>query len=103
MSVVTRTYPLTSLRCSCNTRACASQAIYAANVAKIEKHNAEAAQGMHTWTQGVNKFTDLMPAEFTVRVNARSSPRCQYCAQVPYIPHARAASRMSGRYPCCAR
>jgi len=44
------------------------RAIYAANVAKIEKHNAEAAQGLHTWTQGVNKFTDLMPAEFTARM-----------------------------------
>ena len=39
------------------------QSIFAANVAKIEKHNAEAAAGKHTWTQGVNQFTDL-----TVRV-----------------------------------
>ena len=43
------------------------RAVYAANVAKIEAHNAEAAQGKHTWTMGVNKFGDLLPEEFKVR------------------------------------
>jgi C1A family cysteine protease len=40
------------------------RAVFAANVAKIEKHNAEAAAGLHTWTQGVNQFTDLTADEF---------------------------------------
>ena len=41
-----------------------AQSIYAANVAKIEAHNAEAAAGKHTWFQGVNAFTDLTAEEF---------------------------------------
>ena len=49
------------------------RAIYAANVAKIEAHNAEAAQGKHTWTMGVNKFADILPAEFSVSCGAHCS------------------------------
>ena len=48
--------------------------MYATNVARIEKHNAEALAGQHTWTQGVNKFADLMPAEFSVS-DVRTVPR----------------------------
>jgi cathepsin L len=44
------------------------RAIFSANVAKIEKHNSEAAAGLHTWTMGVNKFADLMPEEFSARM-----------------------------------
>jgi len=40
------------------------RSIYNANVAAIQKHNAEAAAGLHTWTQGVNKFTDMSADEF---------------------------------------
>jgi C1A family cysteine protease len=44
------------------------RAVYSANVAKIEAHNAEAAAGKHTWTMGVNKFADMMPEEFKARM-----------------------------------
>ena len=40
-----------------------TQSVFAANVAKIEKHNAEAAAGLHTFTMGVNKFADMLPEE----------------------------------------
>jgi cathepsin L len=39
------------------------RAIYAANVAKIEEHNASGA----TWTMAANKFADLAPEEFKAR------------------------------------
>jgi cathepsin L len=40
------------------------RAVYAANVAKIEAHNAEA----HTWTMSVNKFADLTAEEFKAKL-----------------------------------
>jgi len=39
------------------------RAIYSANVAKIEAHNAEG----HSWTMAVNKFADMLPEEFKAR------------------------------------
>jgi len=44
------------------------RSIYNANVAAIQKHNAEAAAGLHTWTMGVNKFTDMSADEFKMAV-----------------------------------
>jgi C1A family cysteine protease len=44
------------------------RSIYAANVAKITQHNAEAAAGEHTWTMGVNKFSDMTADEFKARM-----------------------------------
>jgi len=44
------------------------RSIFAANMAKISEHNAEAAAGKHTWTMGPNQFTDLMPEEFKARM-----------------------------------
>ena len=38
------------------------QAVYAANAAKIEAHNAAG----HSWTMGVNKIADMMADEFKV-------------------------------------
>lgn len=40
------------------------RSIYAANVAKIEAHNAETAAGLHSFTMGVNKFADMTAAEW---------------------------------------
>ena len=51
------------------------RAIYAANVFKIEAHNAEATAGQHTWTMGVNKFADLTAAEFGARMTGGYRPR----------------------------
>lgn len=39
------------------------RSIFAANVAKIAKHNAEG----HSWTMAVNKFADMTPEEFKGR------------------------------------
>jgi len=39
------------------------RAVFAANVAKIQKHNGEG----HSWTMGVNKFADLTGEEFKAR------------------------------------
>ena len=38
-------------------------------MAFIEQHNAEADQGMHTFTVGVNHFTDLTVQEFAALMN----------------------------------
>jgi len=38
--------------------------IFQANVELINKHNAEAAQGVHTFTLAVNQFADLTNAEY---------------------------------------
>jgi len=40
-------------------------AAFQANLDIISKHNAEAAQGVHTFTLGVNQFADLTLAEFS--------------------------------------
>merc|ERR1711962_1213219 len=40
------------------------KAIFAANLERIEKHNAEHAEGKHTYWLGVNQFADLTNAEF---------------------------------------
>jgi len=40
------------------------KAIFAANLERIEKHNAEHAQGKHTYWLGINQFADLTNAEF---------------------------------------
>jgi len=44
--------------------------IYAANVARIEAHNSETAQGKHTFTMGVNKFADMLPSEWKATYGA---------------------------------
>merc|ERR1711962_1260967 len=40
------------------------KAIFAANLERIEKHNAEHAEGKHTYWLGINQFADLTNAEF---------------------------------------
>nr|AET71138.1 cysteine peptidase isoform b [Sphenophorus levis] len=39
-------------------------AIFRENLRKIEAHNAEYKQGIHSYTQGINKFADMTRAEF---------------------------------------
>ena len=38
--------------------------IFADNLRKIEKHNVEAASGLHSYTMGINKFADMTNEEF---------------------------------------
>ncbi len=38
--------------------------IFKKNIERIEKHNEEAAQGIHSYTLGINKFTDMSFEEF---------------------------------------
>ena len=38
--------------------------VFADNLRKIEKHNAEAAAGLHSYTMGINKFADMTNEEF---------------------------------------
>ena len=38
--------------------------VFADNLRKIEKHNAEAASGLHSYTMGINKFADMTNEEF---------------------------------------
>merc|ERR1712236_181273 len=40
------------------------KAIFAANLKRIEQHNAEHAQGKHSYWLGVNQFADLTNDEF---------------------------------------
>jgi len=37
---------------------------FAANLKFVEKHNAQHSRGLHTFTVGINKFSDLTPEEF---------------------------------------
>jgi hypothetical protein len=41
--------------------------VFMRNLAEIDKHNKEAAEGKHSYTLGVNKFTDLTYEEFVNR------------------------------------
>jgi len=43
--------------------------IWESNIEYIEKHNAEADQGMHTYWMGENQFTDMTNAEFRFQMN----------------------------------
>merc|ERR1711962_1337716 len=47
--------------------------IFAANLAKIDQHNKEHANGEHSWTMGVNQFADLTHDEF-MAMNTLSIP-----------------------------
>ena len=38
--------------------------MFSNNLEKIIKHNKEAAEGTHTYTLGINQFSDLTEAEF---------------------------------------
>ena len=38
--------------------------VFARNMKFIEKHNAEANVGLHSFTVGINKFADQTPEEF---------------------------------------
>jgi C1A family cysteine protease len=50
------------------------QNIYLANLIKIAKHNSE----NHTWTMGVNNFTDLTSSEFKQQYSGRYRARPTY-------------------------
>jgi hypothetical protein len=39
------------------------------NLAFVDKHNAEAAEGLHTFTVGINAYADLTVDEFKALVN----------------------------------
>lgn len=42
--------------------------VFAANAARVAAHNAEAAQGLHTFTLGLNQHADLTAEEFSSRL-----------------------------------
>ena len=48
----------------------ARKAIFSNNLKFIEKHNAEEAIGLHTFTVGVNQFADLTNDEFVKKFTA---------------------------------
>lgn len=37
--------------------------LFEATLIKIETHNREASEGKHSWTMGINQFTDMRPEE----------------------------------------
>jgi len=41
--------------------------VFSENLQTITKHNAEAAQGKHSWTMAVNKFSDISTEEFLAK------------------------------------
>merc|ERR1711931_330794 len=45
------------------------KAVFADNLKKIQKHNAEEALGLHTFTLGVNEFADMTSEEFVAYYN----------------------------------
>jgi len=58
------------------------KAIFTNNLEFIQKHNDEAAMGLHTYTVGVNKFTDMTVEEFAKQYTAPMNRR----NQAPKIP-----------------
>merc|ERR1712154_48508 len=50
------------------------RAIFAENLRLINKHNAEHALGLHTYTLGVNKFADMTNEEFVRQYNGYVAP-----------------------------
>jgi len=50
------------------------KAIFAENLRLINKHNAEHALGLHTYTLGVNKFADMTNQEFVSQYNGYVAP-----------------------------
>ena len=52
----------------------ARAAIFAENVAMIERHNAEASLGKHTFWLGVGPFADLSAHEFAARQRLHTAP-----------------------------
>ena len=46
------------------------RSIFADNLRVIEKHNAEHALGLHSYTLGVNKFADMSHEEFLSKFTA---------------------------------
>jgi len=50
------------------------KAIFAENLRLINKHNAEHARGLHTFTLGVNHFADMTNEEFVKQYNGYSAP-----------------------------
>jgi C1A family cysteine protease len=49
-------------------------AIFAENMQMIEQHNAEAAEGVHSFTLGVGPFTDMTHDEWVARMNFAEFP-----------------------------
>ena len=45
------------------------RSVFAENLELINRHNAEHALGLHTFTLGVNKFADMTSEEFAKRYN----------------------------------
>merc|ERR1712136_244273 len=65
--------------------------IFAANLAKINQHNVEFANGEHSWKMGVNQFADLTHDEF-MAMNTWASQTCHphqrstTCKPNPWLP-----------------
>lgn len=55
--------------------------IFKSNLDYINKHNAEAADGKHTFTVAVNQFADMTNKEYRYLLKARSKPirNSQHC------------------------
>jgi hypothetical protein len=49
-------------------------AIFSENMQMIEQHNAEAAEGVHSFTLGVGPFTDMTHQEWVERMNFAEFP-----------------------------
>ena len=47
--------------------------MFAANIARISTHNAEADEGHHSYRMGVNQFTDLTSREFQAAFAGRKA------------------------------
>merc|ERR1712121_569207 len=62
------------------------KSIFAANLERIEKHNAEHAEGKHSYWLGVNQFADLTNEEFVdLHTGLIAAPTGQETADLSYM------------------
>jgi C1A family cysteine protease len=54
------------------------QMVFTANMRKIRQHNAEHAEGKHTYTMAMNEFGDLLPEEFHAKYTGFLGSRHEY-------------------------
>ena len=64
--------------------------VFSDNLEKITKHNKEAAEGTHTYTLGINQFSDLTEAEFrknfTMKIIKNGKPKLRMKSKINSIP-----------------